>query len=55
MITEIGSGEDAIMFAITVDDRFAAIDFLTDWLVGDVSGWPEYTEMLSAAKKGKTE
>lgn len=38
---------DAINFALSLDDRFEAVMFLKDWREGNLSDWPEYGEFLA--------
>lgn len=33
---------EAIEHALTIDDRWGAMQFLHDWQHGDLEGWPEY-------------
>jgi len=37
-----GTAEQAIEFALTIDDHFDMRGFLNNWLEGDLDDWPEY-------------
>lgn len=42
---KLGTGEQAVSYAVTIDDHFDRLEFLKAWLHGDVgvlSEFPEY-------------
>ncbi|AWV18770.1 hypothetical protein A3862_27195 [Methylobacterium sp. XJLW] len=46
-----GAAIAAIKFALTIDDHYDRLDFLRDWIKGDVSEWPEFAPTESPSTK----
>lgn len=38
----LGTGVEAIKFALLIDDHYDREGFLDSWLHGDLSDWPEF-------------
>jgi hypothetical protein len=51
----LGSGAEAIRFALLIEDHFNRDEFLQEWLVGDLSLWPEFDARIEGCEPNNEE